>query len=69
MFTHGQFKVYPDFESDSPWSVGWAPPPLPSDGRMSVKARFSAPGVYVLRATAHDGALESTEDVTVTVVP
>jgi PKD repeat protein len=32
-------------------------------------AAFSAPGTYVVRATATDGALSSTDDVTVTVVP
>ncbi|MET0525987.1 MAG: PKD domain-containing protein [Nocardioides sp.] len=32
-------------------------------------AAFSASGTYVLRATATDGALSSTDDVTVTVVP
>jgi hypothetical protein len=30
-------------------------------------ARFSAPGIYVLRATANDGALSTKSDVTVTV--
>lgn len=69
IFSPEQFKVYPDFESDSPWASGWTPPQLPTDGRMSVKVTFGAPGVYVLRVMAHDGALESTQDVTVTVEP
>jgi hypothetical protein len=32
-------------------------------------ASFSAPGFYVLRLTASDGELQSTDDVTITVVP
>jgi hypothetical protein len=42
--------------------------PIPvSDGRAITAARFTAPGTYVLRATASDGALSVTSDVTVTV--
>ncbi|HEV3056902.1 MAG TPA: hypothetical protein VGY48_01585 [Vicinamibacterales bacterium] len=37
------------------------------DGRASVDARFSAPGTYVLRATANDGALATKSDVTIVV--
>jgi len=36
-------------------------------GTAAATARFSAPGVYVLRATANDGALSTKSDVTVTV--
>jgi hypothetical protein len=38
-----------------------------SDGKASTTVRFSAPGVYVLRAYADDGILVSTADVKVTV--
>lgn len=34
---------------------------------LTTKARFSAPGIYVLRATASDGQLFTSRDVTVTV--
>ena len=36
---------------------------------LTSKATFSAPGTYVLRATANDGQLYTTRDVTVTVNP
>jgi hypothetical protein len=45
------------------------PPPLGPDGRVSAKATFSAPGTYVLRAMADDMALQSTQNVIITVVP
>ena len=64
-----QFKTYPDYRSHSPWTPGWAPPPLPSDGRFPVTATFSQPGEYLIRVQAHDGGLKDTEDVTVTVMP
>ena len=43
------------------------PPPVPSDGKLDVRAWFSRPGRFVLRAMALDGVLWSTQDVTVTV--
>ena len=64
-----QFKTYPDYRSNSPWTPGWAPPPLPSDGRFPVTATFSQPGEYIIRAQAHDGGLKDTEDISVTVTP
>lgn len=69
VFEPEQFKVYPDFHSDSPWTPGWTPPPLATDGKVSVEVMFRAQGIYVLRVMAHDGALSSTQDVTVTVIP
>jgi hypothetical protein len=66
-FTPDQFKVYQDTRSDSPWTPGWSPPPVPADGRYPVDVSFRAPGTFVLRVMAHDGALAATEDVTVTV--
>ena len=39
----------------------------PPDGQWVVQATFSEPGAYVLRCQAHDGALATNRDVTVTV--
>ena len=64
-----QFKTYPDYRSNSPWTPGWEPPPLPPDGRFPVTARFSEPGEYVIRAQAHDGGLKDVADIAVTVTP
>jgi hypothetical protein len=36
-------------------------------GKATATARFSAPGTYVIRATANDGALSTKADVTITV--
>ncbi len=36
-------------------------------GKAAVTARFSAPGTYVLRATANDGALSTKADLTIAV--
>jgi len=40
-----------------------------SNGQAVTTARFAAAGTYVLRATADDGALSTTADVTITVQP
>lgn len=66
-FNPYQFKTYPDYRSNSPWTPGWEPPPLPPDGRFPVSATFAEPGLFVVRVMAHDGGLKDTEDVTVTV--
>ena len=66
-FDPPQFKTYPDYRGDSPWTPGWGPPPLPADGRFPVTATFAAPGTYVLRVMAHDGGFITTADVTVAV--
>jgi hypothetical protein len=68
-FDPEQFKVYPDFLSGLPWTPGWAPPPLPADGKFPVRLTFSAPGTFVVRVMAHDGGFDATQDVTVTVRP
>ena len=67
-FAPEQFKVYPDYRSNSPWTPGWSPPPLPADGKFPVTVTFSALGTFVLRVMAHDGGLLSSQDVTVDVV-
>ena len=65
-----QTKVWQDHRDggNSPWSAGWSTPPPPPDNTWTVKATFSEPGTYVLRALASDGGLIAYEDVTVTVV-
>lgn len=70
-FEPEQFKIYQDKREggNSPWTPGWNPPALPRDGRFPVKVTFNTPGVFVLRVMAHDGGLDSTQDVTVTVTP
>ena len=67
VFDPPQFKTYPDYRGDSPWTPGWGPPPLPPDGRFPVTATFAAPGTYILRVMAHDGGFISTADETVAV--
>lgn len=54
----------PPMEDHTP---GWTPPPLPVGGAVATAARFSEPGVYVLRGAADDGYLYTPIDVTVTV--
>ena len=68
-FDPEQFKVYQDKKpgGNSPFAPGWAPPPIPADGKFPVKVTFGAPGIYVVRVMAHDGGLQATKDVTVTV--
>ena len=66
-FEPEQFKVYTDYRGDSPWTPGWAPPPIPAGGRYPVTAIFGEFGTYVLRVMAHDGGLITNVDVTVVV--
>lgn len=66
-FNPAQFKVYPDYTSNSPWTVGWTAPAVPPDGKYPVTVIFETPGEYVLRVMAHDGGLSRTADVKVTV--
>src|SRR5881628_160750 len=68
-FDPPQFNVYPDYrpESNTPWTPGWLPPPLPSDGKFPVTVTLRTPGTFTIRVMAHDGGLNVTQDVTVTV--
>ena len=68
-FNPPQTKVWEDCRDggDSPWSAGWRTPPVPPGNKWTVRATFSEPGTYVLRALAHDGGLIDYDDVTVTV--
>ena len=47
----------------------YTPPPIPSDGIFVSRATFSEPGSYVLRVMADDVGLQTTQDVSVSVVP
>ena len=69
-FDPEQIKVYQVKKSggNSPFSPGWAPPPIPADGRFPVRVTFGSPGTYVVRVLAHDGGLDAAKDVAVTVV-
>lgn len=42
-------------------------PVLVTDGQAVTRAHFTVPGTYVLRATANDGELQTTGDVTINV--
>ncbi len=53
--------------ANSPWAPVWMAPPMPADGKVTVWATFSEPGVYVLRSRADDGALTADGQVTITV--
>jgi hypothetical protein len=65
-FDPPQFEVWEDYRDgrNSPYSEGWEPPPVPADGKYTVRTTFTAPGTYVIRAQAHDGGLLTTEDMT-----
>ena len=64
-----QIKVWEDTRAgaNSPWAPIWFAPPMPADGKITTQVRFEAPGTYVLRALADDGALTSGENVTIVV--
>jgi hypothetical protein len=68
-FDPPQISAWEDYREgrNSPWSFGFKVPPPPPDGKWDVRATFSEPGTYVLRAWAHDGGLSATEDITVVV--
>jgi len=68
-FDPDQIKTWEDTRvgANSPWAPVWFAPPLPADHKLTTQVRFDSPGTYVLRALADDGALTSSQDVTVTV--
>jgi hypothetical protein len=70
-FDPPQISVWEDYREgrNSPWSFGFKVPPPPPDGKWDVRATFSEPGTYVLRALAHDGGLGASEDITIVVNP
>ena len=59
------------FEYGGPAKIVFDPAgPAPvHDGHTETMARFEAPGTYILRATANDGELAKSTDITVTVAP
>jgi hypothetical protein len=65
-FDPPQIKVWEDYRDgeNSPWSAGWAAPPVPPGGKWVSRVTFSEPGNYVLRCLAHDGGLMTSDDVT-----
>lgn len=71
VFDPVQTKVWEDTRDGggSPWSYGWRTPPVPPDGKWTVRATFADPGTYVLRCLAHDGGLATADDITVVVTP
>lgn len=68
-FEPAQVKVWEDTRTgaNSPWAPLWTPPAVPADGRYTAKVIFNAPGTYLLRARADDGALVGDDELTVTV--
>jgi hypothetical protein len=64
-----QIKVWEDSRTgaNSPWAPLWKAPEPPADGRWEITATFGAPGEYMLRCLANDGALATARDVTVLV--
>lgn len=64
-----QIKPWEDTRAgaNSPWAPIWAPPEMPADGKITARVTFSAPGTYVIRGLADDGALTGGDNVTVTV--
>ena len=70
-FSPEQIMVWEDTRVgvNSPWAPVWVAPPLADDGKSTVWATFSQPGIYVLRSRADDGALTADGQVTITVHP
>ena len=68
-FDPPQVKVWEDTRAgaNSPWAPLWNVGTPPADGKQEVKVWFSAPGTYVLRCRADDGALVADEEVTIVV--
>jgi hypothetical protein len=64
-----QIKPWEDTRTgaNSPWAPLWTVPPVPKDGKYTATVTFAAPGTYVLRARADDGALLGDDELTVTV--
>jgi hypothetical protein len=70
-FDPPQFSAWEDTRdgANSPWAAGWRTPPVPTDNTWRTRVTFKAPGEYVLRCAAHDGALMATENITFVVTP
>jgi hypothetical protein len=70
-FDPPQFTAWEDTRdgTNSPWAVGWRTPPVPTENRWETRATFKTPGEYVLRCVAHDGALATSQNITILVTP
>jgi hypothetical protein len=70
-FDPPQFSAWEDTRdgANSPWAPRWRTPPIPPGNKWETHATFKNPGEYVLRCVAHDGALMTTENVMIVVVP
>ena len=68
-FDPPQVKTWEDTRTgaNSPWAPVWVAPPVPEGGKYTATVTFDAPGTYVLRARADDGALLGDDEITVTV--
>lgn len=68
-FDQDQIQTWEDTRTggNSPWAPHWTAPPLPADGKQTTTAWFKAPGEYVLRVRADDGALTADQQITVIV--
>jgi hypothetical protein len=70
-FHPDQMKTWTDTRAyaNSPWSPPYFIPEPPPDNKWISTVTFAAPGTYVLRAVASDGAIFTYDDITVTVTP
>lgn len=70
-FDTDQVETWEDTRTggNSPWAPHWVAPTLPPDGKLTTTAWFHAPGEYVLRSRADDGALTTDQQVIVVVKP
>jgi len=68
-FEPAQIKTWEDTRTgaNSPWAPIWVAPEPPPEGKHTVRATFSEPGTYVLRARADDGLLTGDDELTITV--
>jgi hypothetical protein len=68
-FEPTQIKIWEDTRAgaNSPWAPIWVAPPVPEDGKYTVKVTFAEPGTYTLCARADDGALTTDEMLTINV--
>ena len=68
-FDPPQFDAWEDYREgrNTPYSPGWGAPPVPQGNTWVTRATFTGAGTYVPRGLAHDGALATVRDLTVTV--
>jgi hypothetical protein len=68
-FNPPQDKMWEDNRGGSPWAAGYTLPPIPPDNKWIIQSTFQQPGTYVVRCLAHDGFLQTPQDITFTVTP